>query len=260
MKPAFQLIFLFTTLLFISCEKVVDVKLNATKKKYVIEGVVTDLPNCTQVKISNTKDYDAGNGFDGVSGAVVTIEEEGGATSQLIEDGKGIYKSTLQGTPGKKYKLFVTIEGNTFTAASIMQQPVTVDSLFTESVNMGSGNKKFVTALYKDPVEAQNFYRFVQYVNGKKEKTIFTRNDDLSNGRLTTALLMVHDGEVKTNDTVIVQLHAIDANVYRYWYSLSRGATGNSEITPANPVTNIVGGALGYFSAHTVRSKTMVVQ
>ncbi len=54
----------------------------------------------------------------------------------------------------------------------------------------------------------------------------------------------------------------IDAAVYKYWYSfLTGGASGDSNsASPANPVTNIKGGALGYFSAHTLQTKTVVVQ
>jgi len=51
-----------------------------------------------------------------------------------------------------------------------------------------------------------------------------------------------------------------DAAVYKYWYSLNDGATGTGQsASPANPVTNISGGALGYFSAQTVRTKGIKV-
>ena len=64
-----------------------------------------------------------------------------------------------------------------------------------------------------------------------------------------------------SGDQVTVDMLCLDPAVYKYWYSLDRGATGGgiSGATPANPVTNISGGALGYFSAHTLQSKTMVV-
>jgi hypothetical protein len=57
-------------------------------------------------------------------------------------------------------------------------------------------------------------------------------------------------------DSVTIEMHCIDKPVYDYYYSL--GNRDNSA-TPANPVSNIVGGALGYFSAHTVRKTTAVV-
>jgi hypothetical protein len=51
-----------------------------------------------------------------------------------------------------------------------------------------------------------------------------------------------------------------DAAVYTFWYSLSSGATGaNESASPANPVSNISGGAVGYFSAQTIQRKTILV-
>jgi hypothetical protein len=62
-------------------------------------------------------------------------------------------------------------------------------------------------------------------------------------------------------DTVAVEMHCIDPAMYKYWFSLSQSATGETETaSPANPVTNLSGGTLGYFSAHTVRSKSIIVK
>jgi hypothetical protein len=55
-------------------------------------------------------------------------------------------------------------------------------------------------------------------------------------------------------------MQCIAPAVFKYLYSLDQGASGgNNSASPANPVTNIEGGALGYFSVHTIESKTMVV-
>ena len=54
-------------------------------------------------------------------------------------------------------------------------------------------------------------------------------------------------------------MQCIDNAVYKYWFSLNQSATGTSQsASPANAVSNISGGALGYFSVHTVESKTVV--
>jgi hypothetical protein len=50
-------------------------------------------------------------------------------------------------------------------------------------------------------------------------------------------------------------MNCVDKNVYDYFFTLS-GVTGNNGFqtaTPANPVSNISNGALGYFSAHTTQ-------
>jgi hypothetical protein len=51
----------------------------------------------------------------------------------------------------------------------------------------------------------------------------------------------------------------IENAVFKYWFSLNQSATGNSQsASPANAVSNISGGALGYFSAHTVETREIV--
>ncbi|HKZ66576.1 MAG TPA: hypothetical protein VJ111_09490, partial [Chitinophagaceae bacterium] len=68
------------------------------------------------------------------------------------------------------------------------------------------------------------------------------------------------DEDIKSGDTVKLDMLCIDPAVYKYWYSVNQSATGNSQsASPANPVSNISGGALGYFSAHTIQTKTLLV-
>jgi hypothetical protein len=53
----------------------------------------------------------------------------------------------------------------------------------------------------------------------------------------------------------------IEKNIYKYWYSAAQSVTSHSQSgAPSNPVTNIKGGALGYFTAQTVDQKSMIVQ
>ncbi|WP_374459435.1 hypothetical protein [Chryseobacterium taeanense] len=57
-------------------------------------------------------------------------------------------------------------------------------------------------------------------------------------------------------------MQCIDESVYTFYSALleiSDTGTGGG-ITPANPPSNISNGALGYFSAHTVRKMSAVIQ
>jgi hypothetical protein len=58
----------------------------------------------------------------------------------------------------------------------------------------------------------------------------------------------------------MILMLCLDEAIYKYWYSLRSGGgdgTG-STAAPANPLTNIKGGALGYFSAHTINRKKVI--
>ena len=66
------------------------------------------------------------------------------------------------------------------------------------------------------------------------------------------------EDELEEGDVVTVEMHSVDQSIYDYFFSLEQ-TIEQSAATPANPVSNIQGGALGYFSAHTVQTKTTVV-
>jgi hypothetical protein len=257
MKYTSHIISAFLLIIFFSsCEKVIDVKVNDAAKKYVIEAEITDQPGGCQVLISQTKSFSENNNFAGISGAKVTITDEAGVVTNLTENTGGIYKSNLTGAEGKKYILNVNINGALFTATSRMPRVVPLDSVYVTDLSFLKG----VNVIYNDPVGLGNSYRFVEYINGVKDKGIYIINDDLSDGRLTTNTLFSRaNSEITKGDTINVEMHCIDAPLYKYWFSLSQSATGETETAaPSNPVTNITGDALGYFSAHTVRSKTVI--
>lgn len=262
MKKILNFIITILTLsLITSCEKVIDVKVKGAEKRYVIEGVLTDEPGKCKVKISRTLDLNDDNTFEGVSGAQVTITDDKGVVSTLTEGSPGIYKSYLKGRPGTVYTMMVNVSGNRFTAQSTMPLPVAIDSLYISEMDMMGERTLMPNVVFQDPAEKGNAYRFVQYLNGKKSSAIFVQNDLLSNGRRNTTTLFQGENEMKKGDSVVVEMHCIDNHIYKYWFSLYQGATGNEEsASPANPVTNIKEGALGYFSAHTVSKKMVVIE
>jgi hypothetical protein len=250
-------------ILFCSCEKVISINLAGTATQYVIVGTLTDQPGVCQVSITQTKNFNDDNNFPGVSGATVTVENNG-VTIPLTETSSGIYQtSTLTGMPGNTYHLTVHINGRVFTASSTMPQPVTLDSIYVSTGRLT--NKKFVTVIYKDPAGVPNYYHFIQYINGKKEPTIFVDDDEFTDGQTVKSQLQYGNStndpsrDIKTGDNVKIEMICIDPAVYKYWYSLGDGATGTSQsASPANPVSNIAGdSALGYFSAQTLQSKTI---
>lgn len=254
--------------LFSSCEKVIDLNLNSAEKKYVIEAVLTDIPGQAKVLLTQTRDFDEDNTFPGVGGATVTITEAGGATTNLAETSPGVYESpTLSGIPGRSYTLSLTTSsGEVFTGVSVMPAKVLMDTIFVTDEFFFGENMKVVNVEHPDPMGLGNSYRYVQYINGERKTAIQIRNDEYSDGRTINSKLFDFDDDdededkIKSGDQIRVDFLCIDPVIYKYWFSMIRSATGGSQqATPANPVTNLQGGALGYFSAHTFQSKTMIV-
>lgn len=253
---------LISLLFFSSCEKVIDINYEEGSTKFVIEGTVSNLSiQQPTVKLSQTKKFEEDNTFVGISGAVVTIQVNNDTIYSLPETEKGIYTTkAFRGIPGSSYKLNVTINGNTFTALSVMPlQLVPLDAITVEDLSFGGSTSKTIYPDYFDPLGKGNSYRFIEYVNGEQVKAVFVQNDAISDGLRITRPLIYRDGDINSGDNVKVDMLCIDENIYKYWYSLDQASTGNSNATPANPVSNINGGALGYFSAHSISSKAMIV-
>lgn len=58
---------------------------------------------------------------------------------------------------------------------------------------------------------------------------------------------MVEERFVNEGDEFTLEVRSIDEQAYNYLYSL-----GMSGMTSSNPIANFTGGALGYFSAHSI--------
>ena len=136
-----------------------------------------------------------------------------------------------------------------------MPNYVNLDTITSETTSFGGDNTITISPSYLDPAGLGNCYRFIQYRNNKLVKNIFVQNDAISDGKIITRPLLVRNGELEIGDSIKVIMQCIDANVYSYWYSLEQSATGNSQATPANPISNINGGAIGVFSANTFSEK-----
>jgi len=263
----FYTLIIIATFLLSSCQKVIDVDIENVPKKFVIEAIVTDQSDSSRVMISTTKDFSENNDFPGVSGAAVTVTDDAGIITQFLEDSAGYYSAKgFQGVIGKSYVLRVVINGEIFTAASTMPSRVPMDTLYITDELLFGETRKLSNSTYQDPPGKGNCYRYIQFINGEKGKTIFVNNDDYTDAKYVEAKLWYlsedehDDDEIESGDTVRLDFLCIDPAVYKYWFSLNQSATGNSQsASPANAVTNISGGALGYFSAQNVQSRSIVV-
>lgn len=260
MKSA-SLIFVCAALLLSSCKKIVTLKLNNVPAAIVIQGEVTDQPGPYFVTINQPVDFYADNNFPPVTGASVEISSSGGQDEALVEITPGIYSTQLlQGYPGVTYNLSVTYQGVNYTATSTMPQPVPLDSI-TYQISSGFGRTQISAVVnFQDPAGVPNYYQFVEYINQVKlTKDLFVFDDRLSDGRYINYALFNDSAYIQPGDQLRIDMYCINSAVYNYFFQLFQsGGAGsfNTSASPANPTSNISNGAYGYFSAHTVSSKS----
>jgi len=249
----------------LSCKKVIKLDLGNDSGKLVIEGNITDEPDVQSVKLSRNVPFTSTNTYPAVTGATVTIYDstanryfdmaEGPAGTYSVQKGVGIY--------GHTYLLTVNTGGQTYTARSVMPQYVAMDSIATSNNILDkSDNKRMMTVYFNDPAGVKNQYRFVMYVNNVQVNYIFAFDDQFIDGKHVTLDLQQTETDIYPGDTVRVEMQNIDRPVYTYWFTLEQeqGNNPGGAVAPSNPPTNITPTTLGYFSAHTTQSITVVAR
>ncbi|MBC8054007.1 MAG: DUF4249 domain-containing protein [Sphingobacteriaceae bacterium] len=260
---------LFTFLLIViigllaaSCEKVIDVNLKNASPVLVIEGVITNRTDSQIVKINRSVPFGEPNVFPEVSGARVTVTEV--ATGRIVtirERRPGYYMArNFTGRSGSAYILKVEVDGQTYTASSTMPGQVNIDSLGVSVSNFLGEEQKTVQLLFSDPGKERNYYRFLLKINGVASQNIYVYDDSFSNGRAVTRELFDFDLNANSGDKAEIEMQCIDPVIFRYWQGLDQNQNrGGASTAPANPVSNISNGALGYFSAHTRQTELIVI-
>jgi hypothetical protein len=168
----------------------------------------------------------------------------------------------LQGLPGHAYQLSIVAAGQTYTASSVMPQPVNLDSITFQHTNRFSTIDISAVPNFQDPLGIKNYYSFTQYVNSKRLKYTQVFDDRLSDGRYINITLRNDSTYIKVGDTVALSMNCIDKSIYDYFYTFSQVAGNNNfqSASPSNPISNVSNNALGYFAAYTTQQKKAVAK
>jgi hypothetical protein len=257
----------FALILFSSCEKVIDLDLNTSNPQLVVEAKISDDPTQkAQVRISKSINFDESNVFPPVKNAVVILEDKtSGQKETLTANTEGVYETDkIKGVAGHTYFLTIQAEGKTLSATSSIPRKVNLDSIIVRK-QVAFGNESYqIIPKYTDPKGVGDNYRFVIAINDTTKNDIYVIDDELSDGNVNGRPLFRGGGgdngrDLQTGDKLTLEMQCIDSGVYDYFNTLSELNDGNSA-TPANPITNIKGGALGYFATFTKQSKSVIIK
>jgi hypothetical protein len=251
--------------LLVSCEDIIKIDLDSMESKMVIEGVIRDISDHCIVNISKTVDYFKPGVYPKVSDAIVSITDDDGKITIFNETRPGEYTSeNLDAVPGHEYRLDVWAQGAKYSAETTMPRRVEIESLSCivppPILDLGEGLMVYCQVV--DPPEEQNQYRMKAYNisdTTKASESMVLFNDDFNNGNKMR--MDWEQGAFLTGDTVIVEIQTLDRSSYDFYRTMF-SITGNgffSASSPANPLTNLSNGALGYFGTCTVSCDTLVI-
>ncbi len=242
----------------VSCTKEINVDLKNSTPQLVIEGNVNNSTGAV-VSITQSVQFSNSNTFPTVSGAVVFITDNFGATFTLPETTPGNYTNeNLVGVAGNTYNLSVTLDNKEYTATSVMPAQVYIDTLLFEQIIFGDETVWIVKPQYTDPAGFGDYYKFIEKINGVRFPGTWVWDDNFTNNGISTRPLIPRYSTINIGDTVEIEMQCIDKNIFRYITTLTE--VQENSTTPANPDSNISGGVLGYFSAHTSQRKKAAVK
>ena len=249
----------------IGCEKEIQLALDPNQSLLVIDGSITDEVGPYYINLSKSTSISASSNYFAVTNALVIVKDNLGQIDTLKHEKEGRYKTNkIKGIYGNTYYLEVQVEDKKYSANSTMPQNVVLDSLRINPFTLNSEVRYSVIPVYTDPITLGNSYRFIQKINDTLDQTFHVFNDNLNNGKENQRPLRGGSDslEVKLKDIVAVEMQCITRPTFLYYFTLYQqsGAGPGGGTTPANPPSNIIGGALGIFSAHTVQRKQIQIK
>ncbi|TSJ45624.1 DUF4249 family protein [Fluviicola chungangensis] len=243
-------------LVFSGCEKVIDVDLNDTEQKVVIEGFILHGDTVQRIRITKTQNFDESTAPPVVDNASITVIDNLGNAGTFTSVGNGWYELTnYPGFEGRTYTLTAVVDGNSYSGSSTLPAYQPLQDLYVEFYPFGTDTLISLVPAHFDQQGIANYYQFHVYVNGERDKTVYIQDDQFTDGNLVVEPLFVSD--LAIGDTVRVDFFCIDKPIHTYFNQL--GVNSSSQATPANPISNLNGGCVGYFSARTFDSRTIVV-
>jgi hypothetical protein len=242
-------IFLLLAAFFIvSCEDVIDVKLNDKDTGLLnIDGEVSTM-NDPFVFIARSVPVNAVTDPQGISGAKVTLTDNANPPNSIelteIESHIGYYSllpgNDFRAVAGREYKITIEVDGNTITASDKLAQVSPIDSIKVYPSQYGDGIFLGIFTYGWETPGLGNYYLWDIYVNNTllvDPQFLAFASDDWVDGNYITDLQIMTDfhdpnkpeeRKLNLNDTVVVVQSSISEFAYNYYYQLLNQASSGS--------------------------------
>ena len=164
MKKYPILIIFFSVIVLLSCEEVVNIPLEKSEPRLVIDASIEWFKgtngNNQNIRLSRTSGFYEEN-TEAVTNARIMIFSEDGSEFNFEHVQEGNYvNNEFQPELNKSYHLEIFVDEQVYTATEILVPVVPID--YIEQLNSGgfAGDEIEIKAYYTDPVETEDYYLF----------------------------------------------------------------------------------------------------
>ncbi len=271
------LLYVFVFWAAVSCTERIELDLDETYSRLVVDGEITSETRAHRVKLTKSSSFLGEEPDPPVQGAIVKIWDSRSVwilKEHPNEPGNYYTDEDIKGIPGEKYNLDIQlpeeISGNTHYTASCFMFPVApLDSIGIEWMKQWEVWQ--IQCYVLDP-PTTDFYLFDILINDiLVTDTInerFVIDDRFYNGSYThgagIGYLSPSEGEnIQPGDKITVRIGRITKEFYDYfWMLVSETGYKNPLFggPPANIKGNISSGGIGFFSAYGVSETSMIYE
>jgi len=270
------LFFIVCSAMTTSCTEEIDIPLDNTYTRLVVEGAITTDTTTHMIHLTTTSSYYSAELPPPVRNARVTLSD-GVDTILLQEAYEGVYMTSSEvfGVIGRTYTLKIQLQQpigghSEYTASSKIYEVNELDSISLDfHSDWGSEGVWEVKCHVQEPPTV-DYYRFMIYRNNvlhnPNVQYWFVIDDRFFNGNYAAGAPVAYfrqDNEFEQlypGDTVGVEVNRISKEFYEYILEVQSAVQGSYPLfsgPPANVKGNISNGAVGFFAAYdrTLKSK-----
>ncbi len=245
MKSKWLVIVILTS--FFSCEDVIEVDLNESEPRLVIEASIDWLKNTSgseqEIKLTLSAPF-FDDGVPPANDATVSITDSNNTVFNFIEEASsGIYRnSVFIPVMNESYNLNIVYNGEVYTATETLKSVVPID--FIEQNNEGgfSGEDIELKAYYTDPEDEENYYFFEFLSDLTPIPSLEVYEDRFTNGNQIFGFYS--DEDLEAGNIVKIRIHGISESFYEFMFLLlqqgSQDSGGPFETQPASVRGNCI--------------------
>ena len=277
----YQIIILFLLgIALMSCEDKIELELPDGETFLVVHGWITNEDGPQTVKLTYTAPYFDDGTPPVVAGAIVTLRDNEGNESTMVESSPGIYQFNEAGIIGRAYQLHINLpEGDIYESDfELLHQPVPIDSIYwgvserTPNADFDENPDDIYEVLIDtyEPAGRGDYYQWRSFLNGVEAREpfdIFATSDQLVDGGAILEFNVT--GKLySTPDTVVIVQEKISKAAYEFLSQLQSQTAfvGSPFDTPPVPIKSNVHNlsdpnriALGFFGAAGRYRATVIV-
>lgn len=257
-----------------SCTEQIDLELDSSFIRLVVDGGVTNQRGNHMIRLTTTTDYFYTQEPPAVKGARILLQsKERDILLAEFENLPGYYllPEPYKGIPGSNYTLKIELKeaiGGSVNYSAEAYMPETDFRLDSIRIEYNDRFDFWLVSVYAQDPPSTDYYKFDTYVNAAEGQDAISRTvatpDRFFNGQNTNGFnIAFFDGkQIKPGDTITTVMSALSADYFNFISELRNESGFNNPLfsgPPANVRSNLNPGGLGYFYARKVQETQRIV-